>query len=113
MARLRGDRTWLEMGFGAVLAVWTMIATPAQAQDEVKIGALMDVTGPIANFMPALLAAQQLAVDEVNANGGILGGKKLRLVNIATQGHEPRAGRGARNTASPPERPPTLRPRPP
>ena len=60
----------------------------------------MDVTGPIANFMPALLAAQQLAVDEVNANGGILGGKKLRLVTIDTQGNEQGAVDGARKLVS-------------
>src|SRR5260370_30501860 len=87
-------------GVLAILASVALSAAPARAQEEVKIGALMDVTGPIANFMPALLAAQQLAVDEVNNNGGILGGKKLRLVVIHTQGNEQGAGDGARKLVS-------------
>src|SRR6476660_802783 len=81
---------WTRRGFSllAGLVGAALYAAPSPAQEEVKLGALMDVTGPIANFMPALLAAQQLAVDEVNANGGMLGGKKLRLVTVDTQGTE-------------------------
>ena len=84
----------------ALLISLPLLAGVARAQEEVKLGALMDVTGPIANFMPALLAAQQLAVDEVNANGGILGGKKLRLVVVDTQGTEQGAVDAARKLAS-------------
>src|SRR5229473_2193704 len=94
------ERSWLAAGFGAALAAWAMLAGPASAQEEVKIGGLMDVTGPIANFMPALLASAQLAVDEVNANGGILGGKKLRMVIVDTQGNEQGAVDGARKLVS-------------
>jgi branched-chain amino acid transport system substrate-binding protein len=46
----------------------------AQAADT-KIGILMDITGPIANFIPPLQNATNLAIDEVNANGGLLDGK--------------------------------------
>jgi branched-chain amino acid transport system substrate-binding protein len=84
----------------ALLISLPLLAGVACAQEEVKLGALMDVTGPIANFMPALLAAQQLAVDEVNANGGILGGKKLRLVVVDTQGTEQGAVDAARKLTS-------------
>ena len=84
----------------ALLISLPLLAGAARAQEEVKLGALMDVTGPIANFMPALLAAQQLAVDEVNANGGILGGKKLRLVVVDTQGTEQGAVDAARKLTS-------------
>ena len=89
-------------GLAGLLAIATSfgLLAPAQAQEEVKLGALMDVTGPIANFMPALLAAQQLAVDEVNNNGGIQGGKKLRLVTIDTQGNEQGSVDGARKLVS-------------
>jgi branched-chain amino acid transport system substrate-binding protein len=47
------------------------------AADDVKVGILFDVTGPVANFVPPLLDAVELAVKEVNANGGILNGQKL------------------------------------
>lgn len=57
---------------------------PGWAQD-VKIGALFEVTGPIANFIPPLLDSVKLAVDQVNDGGGILGGK-LTYVVADTQG---------------------------
>jgi branched-chain amino acid transport system substrate-binding protein len=60
---------------------------PARAADEdVKIGLLFDVTGPVANFVPPMLDAAKLAVDQVNAQGGILGGKKLATIVADTQG---------------------------
>jgi branched-chain amino acid transport system substrate-binding protein len=59
---------------------------PAGAEDEVKIGLLFDVTGPVANFVPPLLDAAKLAVDQINAQGGILGGKKLTTLVADTQG---------------------------
>jgi branched-chain amino acid transport system substrate-binding protein len=61
-------------------------AGPAAAQEEVKIGALFGMTGPIANFMPPIVDAAQLAIDEVNAAGGVLDGRPLRLVIGDTQG---------------------------
>jgi len=61
-------------------------AHPARAQEEVKIGLLFDVTGPVANFVPPMLDAAKLAVDQVNAQGGILGGKKLTTIVADTQG---------------------------
>ncbi|HEY8014582.1 MAG TPA: ABC transporter substrate-binding protein [Dongiaceae bacterium] len=68
-------------------AVSIAAAVPAQAaDDEVKIGLLFDVTGPVANFVPPMLDAAKLAVDQVNAQGGILGGKKLVTVVADTQG---------------------------
>src|SRR5579872_6066701 len=45
---------------------------PARAAEDVKIGLLFDVTGPVANFVPPMLDAARLAVDQVNAQGGIL-----------------------------------------
>jgi branched-chain amino acid transport system substrate-binding protein len=60
------------------------LAAPAMAED-VKIGALFEVTGPIANFIPPLLDSVKLAVDQVNQQGGILGGQ-LSFVVADTQG---------------------------
>ncbi len=59
---------------------------PARAADDIKIGLLFDVTGPVANFVPPMLDAAKLAVDQVNAQGGILGGRKLVTVLGDTQG---------------------------
>jgi branched-chain amino acid transport system substrate-binding protein len=62
------------LGLAAAAAIFA--AAPAMAQD-VKLGFLADVTGGIAAFAPGMIASAQLAIDEVNAQGGILDGKKL------------------------------------
>lgn len=62
----------------------SMLAFGACAQDT-KIGALMDVTGPIAGFMPPLQNASALAIKHINAQGGLLKGKAVLVVGD-TQG---------------------------
>ena len=51
-------------------------AAPALAED-VKLGILGDLTGPIESLAPPIVAGAQLAFDHVNAQGGILGGGKI------------------------------------
>lgn len=70
----------------AVAAVAVMSGAPvgAQAQD-VKIGAVLSVTGGLAPFAPAITAAARLAVDEINAAGGVLGGRRIALVEADDQ----------------------------
>ncbi len=62
----------------------SVLAFGAHAQDT-KIGALMDVTGPIANFMGPLQNAVALAIKHINAQGGLLKGKAVAVVGD-TQG---------------------------
>jgi branched-chain amino acid transport system substrate-binding protein len=54
----------------------------ASAADDIKIGMLSPMTGPIAKFGQAQKNALTIAVEEVNAAGGIksLGGAKISLV---------------------------------
>jgi len=59
-------------------AVLALMATPSMAQD-VKIGFLGGITGPIAKPVVHIIKAMRLAVKQVNDQGGILGGKKLAL----------------------------------
>jgi branched-chain amino acid transport system substrate-binding protein len=61
------------------LAVATAVlglAVPALAED-VKLGILGDLTGPIESLAPPIVAGAQLAFDHVNAQGGILGGGQI------------------------------------
>jgi branched-chain amino acid transport system substrate-binding protein len=58
----------------AVAASVLGLAVPALA-DDVKLGILGDLTGPIESLAPPIVAGAQLAFDEVNAQGGLLGGK--------------------------------------
>ncbi len=64
-------------------AAVVLAAAPALAED-VKIGFLADVTGPIAGFAPGMVQAGNIVIDEVNAQGGILGGQKLVSVMADT-----------------------------
>ncbi len=66
------------------VAVAAAVAVPASAQ-SVKIGSLSAVTGPIANLVPPIIEAEQLAVKDVNDGGGILGGRTLELIVGDTQ----------------------------
>ncbi|RUT29387.1 amino acid ABC transporter substrate-binding protein [Arsenicitalea aurantiaca] len=60
----------------AVAASALSAATPALAQD-VTIGILADLTGPIESLAPAIVAGAELAIAHVNAQGGILDGGTL------------------------------------
>lgn len=61
-----------------------MVILPAEgesqgAEEEIRIGVLGAVTGPYSGIAPCRRYAYQLAVEEINAAGGILG-KKVRLI---------------------------------
>src|SRR5690606_10326362 len=65
----------------SILAVATVAlgSSVAFAEDTVKLGGVISVTGGGASIGRAASIAWKLAVDEINANGGILG-KKVELV---------------------------------
>ena len=67
----------------AVLAI--ALASGTAAAEDVKVGALMGITGPLANFIPPILNAARLAEKDVNDGGGILGGEKFSLVVVDGQ----------------------------
>jgi len=64
----------------------TTEAAPAAAPvgADVKVGILFDITGPIANFIPPMMDSVTLATDEINAGGGLLGGKMVAAVGDTT-----------------------------
>ena len=69
----------------SVVGVILASALPVQAQqqgvskNEILIGSIQDLSGPIAAFGKQARAGMQLRVDEVNEQGGVHG-RKLRLV---------------------------------
>lgn len=65
----------------AVAASALAATAPAMATD-VKLGFLGGFTGPIASLTPPIFNGAKLAVDEINADGGILGGGKLTLLSV-------------------------------
>ncbi|HXL46136.1 MAG TPA: ABC transporter substrate-binding protein, partial [Candidatus Binatia bacterium] len=53
---------------------------PAQTKEPVKIGLSAAVSGGSAASGDAIKRGLQIAIDEINAKGGVLGGRKLELV---------------------------------
>ncbi len=68
------------VGILAALLVTTGFGLPALAQDELRIGAVLPVTGKESKIGGAYKQATELAVKEVNDAGGLeVGGKKLKV----------------------------------
>ncbi len=57
----------------AVLLALAACAPPSGGGERVALGAIFPVTGPLAEVGAAQLQAAHLAVDEINAKGGVLG----------------------------------------
>ena len=55
-------------------------SAPAQSKDPVKIGLSAAVSGGSAASGEAIKRGLLIAIDEINAKGGVLGGRKLELV---------------------------------
>src|ERR1700686_1628734 len=67
-----------------LLTAAAMTGGPAQAQ-ELLLGYLPALAGPFATLSRTDEIAAQIAVDEINAAGGI-GGKKIRIISFDTPG---------------------------
>src|SRR5512147_3145114 len=59
-----------------------VVAGPARAQgrEPIKIGLAAAVSGGSAASGEAIKRGLQIALDEINARGGVLGGRRLELV---------------------------------
>ncbi len=68
------------VGLGVSFAMLCMLgATPAHAADTVKVGLLHSLTGAMAMSEKAVRDAEVLAINEINAAGGVLG-KQIEYV---------------------------------
>jgi len=65
------------------LLVTAVFAAPALAQSELVLGYLTAETGPFVSLSRTNEIAARVAVDEINAAGGV-GGKKLRYITFDT-----------------------------
>jgi branched-chain amino acid transport system substrate-binding protein len=63
----------------AVACIAIVFAAPSFAEDSIKVGALLSVTGPASNLGAPEAKTLQMLVDDINAKGGIIG-KKVELV---------------------------------
>ena len=76
----------------AAAALWTL-ASPAAAQqgvskDEILVGTIQDLSGPLAGYGKQARNGLQLRVDEINEQGGIHG-RKIKLL-VEDNGYDPK-----------------------
>ncbi|MFP5399532.1 MAG: ABC transporter substrate-binding protein [Gammaproteobacteria bacterium] len=64
-------------------------ATQGVTKDEIIVGSIQDLSGPIAGFGKQLRQGMQLRIDELNEQGGKIHGRKLRLL-IEDDAYDPR-----------------------
>ncbi len=77
--QLRFDATRRTL-LASVVALALAGACQAQSAEPVKIGLVTALSGQSALAGEAITRGLQLAIEEVNAKGGVLGGRKLELV---------------------------------
>jgi len=72
-------------------ALWTTFAHAEQqgvSKDEIVLGTIQDLSGPLAGFGKQTRAGMQLAVAEINEQGGV-NGRKLKLL-VEDDGYDPK-----------------------
>ncbi|WDZ95305.1 ABC transporter substrate-binding protein [Herbaspirillum sp. WKF16] len=73
-------RTLIAAAAATVAAAAAGFAPLALAADTIKIGLVTALSGQSAQAGEALTRGMSIAIDEINAKGGLLGGRKLELV---------------------------------
>lgn len=73
--------------FKSLALAGTILATSifAAQADEIKVGSVGAVTGPIAELVATIMASRSHAAEHVNAQGGLLNGDTLALVTADSQ----------------------------
>ncbi len=64
----------------AAVAVGLALSLPAAAAEVIKIGLVTALSGQSAKAGEAITRGLEIAIDEINAKGGVLGGRKFELV---------------------------------
>ena len=80
---------WLGPAAASVALFVTAAVTPLRAQEPIVVGQFASMTGSEATFGINSNNGLQLAVDDINAGGGLLGGRKLKVV---TEDDQSKAG---------------------
>ena len=74
-------RSWLVSAFVVIAAIMAVgLVAPARAQNPVKIGVLTPLSPPgDASAGQFIVRGAKMAADDVNARGGVLGGRKIEV----------------------------------
>jgi branched-chain amino acid transport system substrate-binding protein len=91
-----GTRRQVMAGAGAAALAIGMPAILRAQSEPVRIGALNPLTGAGGSYGPSMRKAIELGVEEINAAGGLLGGRMVELSGEDTQTNPEAAVRAAR-----------------
>jgi branched-chain amino acid transport system substrate-binding protein len=96
---------WRKFALAGALGVGVAIATAVvptllSAQESIKIGHVAALSGGSAQSGEAITRGLTLAIDEVNAKGGLLGGRKLELIQRDDESVPPKGVVAARELIS-------------
>jgi branched-chain amino acid transport system substrate-binding protein len=83
------------VAFGAAL-LSSVAPVPTVAQEPIRIGHVAALSGASAQSGEAITRGLALAVDEINAKGGLLGGRKLELIQRDDESNPPKGLTAAR-----------------
>src|SRR2546430_15706941 len=84
----------------AAVVAFGLASAPARAADAIKIGHVAALSGGSAQSGEAITRGLSVAIDEINAKGGLLGGRKLELVQRDDESTPPKGVVAARELVS-------------
>ena len=76
---MRFNTSRLRQAAAALAVLATAVTVPVQAQEPIRIGAFLSVTGPAAFLGDPEQKTLEMMIERINADGGLLG-RKLQLV---------------------------------
>lgn len=85
---------------GFAVAALMALSSTARAQEPIKIGHVAALSGASAQSGEAITRGLTIAIDEINAKGGLLGGRKLVLVQRDDESTPPKGILAARELIS-------------
>jgi branched-chain amino acid transport system substrate-binding protein len=87
-------------GLAGVVLALAVAALPATAQEPIKIGHVAALSGASAQSGEAITRGLTIAIEEINAKGGLLGGRKLELIQRDDESVPPKGVVAARELIS-------------
>lgn len=86
------------IGFAVAAALCLGVGTVHGQEEPIIVGSILDETGPISIYGKAMVDATELAIEHINANGGLLG-RPLKLVSYDAQSSNAKYTQYARRLA--------------
>ena len=86
--------------FGMAVALAMVAPWPASAQEPIRIGHVAALSGASALSGEAITRGLSIAIDEINGKGGLLGGRKLELIQRDDESLPPKGVVAARELIS-------------